>query len=174
VRELEAALWASQHPTGHVSALGSRVLGLMTLVGERTRRERENVEWLWGARGRRRKKRKKERCASYMRSKRDSSLRQPTRSQEANAKKMRRLTPLGMTVEVGGVRKREHLQPAGAVRDSSSLRLTRSGEANAEKRRRLTPVGITVAVRGVRKRKSGVRLRRRGDLGQVRSKPAPF
>jgi len=60
VRELEAALWASQHPTGHVSALGPRVLGLMTLVGERTRRGGEIVRVV-GAREERKKERKKER-----------------------------------------------------------------------------------------------------------------
>jgi hypothetical protein len=57
VRELEAALWASQHPTGHVSALGPRVLGLMTLVGERTRRGGEIVRVV-GAREERKKERK--------------------------------------------------------------------------------------------------------------------
>jgi len=36
VRKFETALGASQHPTGHISALGSLVIVLMISAGERT------------------------------------------------------------------------------------------------------------------------------------------
>jgi hypothetical protein len=52
---------------------------------------------LGGSRGNKRRKRR-----STDQSKRDFSLREPTRSQEANAKKRRRLTPFEMTVIDGG------------------------------------------------------------------------
>jgi hypothetical protein len=38
MRKFETAFGASQHPTGHVSASGPWVVGMMTAVGERTRR----------------------------------------------------------------------------------------------------------------------------------------
>jgi hypothetical protein len=115
MRKFETAFGASQHPTWHVSASGSLVSRSDDIDGGKDAAwKREFLRRLIAGRKKQNHLRsvnqREIHRAKGARWRRVPPLRKPTRSQEANAKKNRRLAPVGMTVSICVARKRKTIE----------------------------------------------------------------